>query len=492
MGHPYGFLDYEREKPCEVEPQQRIYSWNEFTLPLDEERMTQQGARCMDCGVPFCQIGQLSEMSIGCPLNNLIPEWNDLVYRKQWREALKRLHKTNNFPEFTGSVCPALCEGSCTLGYVDAAVTNKRMENAIVDKGFREGWIVPKPPAQRTGKKVAVVGSGPAGLACAAQLNQAGHQVTVYERADRIGGLLTYGIPNMKLDKKKVWRRVNMLIAEGIKFVTNTEIGKDIPADELERMFDAVVLCGGATRARELDVEGRALAGVYQAMDYLTDTTKSLLDSGLTDDNYISARDKDVIVIGGGDTGNDCVATAIRHGCRSVQQFEIMPRAGTSRLAGNPWPEYPRIHKVDYGQREAESLYGHDPRRYAISTKRFAGENGRVSDVHTIQVKWEPNEEGRMVPVEVPGSEQVHPAQLVLIATGFTGPEAVLIEQLDLEQDQRSNVQAEFGTHMTSREGVFAAGDMRRGQSLVAWAIKEGRQAAREVDRYLMGFTHLP
>ncbi|WP_379128267.1 glutamate synthase subunit beta [Paenibacillus sp. sgz500958] len=493
MGKATGFLEYQRQTPAECATLERIKNWDEFSVPMEEEKLREQGARCMDCGTPFCHVGRLlSGMASGCPVHNLIPEWNDLVYRGNWEVALKRLHKTNNFPEFTGRVCPAPCEGACTVGMNGKPVTIKSIEKAIVDKGFAEGWIKPEPPLARTGKKVAVVGSGPAGLACAAQLNKAGHAVTVYERADRIGGLLTYGIPNMKLDKQTVQRRVDLLAAEGITFITGTEIGKHISMEELKAEFDAVVLCGGSTTARDLPLEGRSLSGIHQAMEFLTLNTKSLLDSNLTDGQYLSAEGKDVIVIGGGDTGTDCVATSIRHGCNSVIQLEIMPQSPLSRQPGNPWPEYPKVLKVDYGQEEAASLYEQDPRRYLVSTKRFAGDaDGNVQEVHTVKIEWM-KENGRMIPVEVPGSEEVLKAQLVLLAMGFTGPEETALSELGIERDERSNVKAEFGKQMTNVQGVFTAGDMRRGQSLVVWAINEGRQTAREVDRYLMGSSNLP
>lgn len=493
MGKATGFLEYEREIPGEIDPQERICSWKEFTVPMDEEKLKTQGARCMDCGTPFCHVGQLlSGMASGCPLHNLIPEFNDLVYRGSWKEALKRLQKTNNFPEFTGRVCPAPCEGSCTVGKSGSPVTIKSIEKAIVDRGFAEGWITPRPPVSRSGRKVAVVGSGPAGLACADQLNKAGHEVTVYERADRIGGLLMYGIPNMKLDKSKVQRRVDLLAAEGITFVTGCEIGKDIPVADLQAQFDAVVLCGGATQARDLKAEGREFAGIHQAMEFLSRNTKSLLDSELQDGQYLSAKDKDVVVIGGGDTGTDCVATAIRQGCRSVTQLEIMPKLPLTRQSNNPWPEWPKVLKTDYGQVEAASLYGKDPRQFETSTKRFVGNaEGHITEIETVRVEWQ-QVGGRLTPVEVSGSERMIPADLVLLALGFTGPENRLPEQLGLERDERSNVKAEFGQFTTNVEGVFAAGDMRRGQSLVVWAIQEGRQAAREVDRYLMGSSVLP
>lgn len=494
MGKATGFLEYKRELAGEEDPLKRITHWQEFTEPMESGLLFQQGARCMDCGTPFCHFGDmLAGMAAGCPLHNLIPEFNDLVYRGCFEKALQRLLKTNNFPEFTGRVCPAPCEGSCAAGLVAAPVTIRSIEKTLVDMGFEQGWIRPEPPLSRTGRRVAIVGSGPSGLACAAQLNKAGHQVTVYERADRIGGLLMYGIPNMKLEKKTVQRRVDLLAAEGVRFVTGVEVGKDITTEELKADADAVVLCGGATKARDLTLEGRELGGIHQAMAFLAQNTKSLLDSNLADGQYISAKGKDVIVIGGGDTGTDCVATAIRHGCRSVVQLEIMPAAPDARNAGNPWPQWPKVRKVDYGQKEAARVQGEDPRRYTVSSKRFVGgEDGQVSSVETIRVAWETNAQGNRVPVEVPGSAEKLPAQLVLLALGFTGPESSLLEQLGVERDARSNVKAEYGRHRTSVDGVFAAGDMRRGQSLVAWAISEGRAAAREVDRYLMGDTLLP
>lgn len=489
MGKATGFLEFEREIPGEVHPLDRIRSWKEFAVPLEEEKLRTQGARCMDCGTPFCHVGRmLSGMASGCPIHNLIPEWNDLVYRGSWKEALKRLHKVNNFPEFTGRVCPAPCEGACTVGKHGSPVTIKSIEKAIIDRGFVEGWIEPEIPEIRTGRRVAVVGSGPAGLACADQLNQAGHTVTVFERADRIGGLLMYGIPNMKLDKNTVQRRVDLLTAEGINFVTGMEVGRDISTEELQNGFDAVVLCGGSTKSRDLAIEGRELTGVYQAMDFLTQNTKSLLDSGFYDDRYLSAEGKDVVVIGGGDTGTDCVATAIRHGCRSVIQLEIMPRLPLTRDPGNPWPEWPKVLKTDYGHEEAIRVFGKDPRRYLTSTRRFVGDDrGRITGVHTVEIEWKRSDQGQMIPEEVAGTERVLQADMVLLALGFTGPEDGLLGQLGIQRDERSNVKTSEGKYSTNVEGIFAAGDMRRGQSLVAWAIHEGREAAREVHRYLHG-----
>jgi glutamate synthase (NADPH/NADH) small chain len=494
MGKATGFMEYQRELPKERSPRERLKDWEEFHEHFSEEQHKRQGARCMDCGIPFCHSGYLiSGMASGCPLNNLIPEWNDLVYRGLWEAAVKRLESTNNFPEFTGRVCPAPCEGSCTLGMHEPAVTIKANECAIIDQGFMEGWITPELPLERTGKKVAVVGSGPAGLACAAQLNKAGHWVTVFERSDRIGGLLMYGIPNMKLNKKIVQRRVDLMAESGINFVSNTEIGKDYEVAKLMNEYDAVVLCGGATKPRDLKVEGRELKGIHFAMDYLKANTKSLLDSKHKDGKYISAKGKDVIVIGGGDTGTDCVATALRHGCKSLVQFEIVPHPPETRLSDNPWPEWPKVHKIDYGQEEAMNIYGADPRLYCMNTKKFVGDgNGNLKEVHTVGVNWEKDSSGRLVPKEIPGSEKVWTAQLVFLALGFLGPEEQLLDQLKVEKDERSNAKAGYGTFATNVKGVFAAGDMRRGQSLVVWAIHEGRGAARECDRYLMGKTRLP
>jgi glutamate synthase (NADPH/NADH) small chain len=494
MGKPTGFMEFQRELPKDRDPLERTRDWEEFHHHQPEPALQTQGARCMDCGVPFCHTGTLlGGMASGCPINNLIPEWNDLVYRDQWREALDRLHKTNNFPEFTGRVCPAPCEGSCVLGINEAPVTIKTIECAIVDKGFEMGWIVPEPPARRTHKRVAVVGSGPAGLAAASQLNRAGHSVTVFERSDRIGGLLMYGIPNMKLDKRYVERRVRLMADEGVTFTTQTEVGRNFPAERLLKEFDAVVLACGATKPRDLPVEGRNLAGIHFAMEFLHKNTKSLLDSGLKDGQHLSAAGKDVIVIGGGDTGTDCVGTAMRHACRSLVQFELLSRPPDARAQDNPWPQWPKVYKLDYGQEEAAARFGADPRVYSISTKRFVGDaEGRLTELHTVEVRWEKGPDGRPKLVEKAGSERVWPAQLVLLAMGFLGPEAQLLAQLGVATDERSNAKAEFGKFATSVRGVFAAGDARRGQSLVVWAIAEGRQCAREVDRFLMGETQLP
>lgn len=493
MGKITGFMEYRRAVAPDRSPTERLLDWEEFHHHLSEEELRLQGARCMDCGIPYCHSGvMLNGMAAGCPIHNLIPEWNDLVYRGLWREALERLLKTNNFPEFTGRVCPAPCEGSCTVGLIDSPVTIKTMEQEIIDRGYAEGWITPRPPSVRTGKRVAVVGSGPAGLSCADQLNQVGHQVTVFERADRVGGLLMYGIPNMKLDKSVVKRRVDLMAAEGVQFVTGTEVGKDYPAKSLLQEFDAVVLCGGAGKPRDLPTPGRELQGIHFAMEFLRKNTKSLLDSNHQDAAFISAKDQDVIVIGGGDTGTDCVGTALRHGCRSVTQLEILDRSPDQRDPSNPWPQFPRIYKMDYGQEEAKALYGDDPRQYAITTKRFFGdEHGHVAGLETVQVQWTKDASGRMVPVEMPDTKRQWPASLVLLAMGFLGPEDGLLGQLEIERDVRSNVKVDQGHYATNIQGVFAAGDMRRGQSLVVWAINEGRAAARECDRYLMGHSAL-
>ena len=494
MGKSTGFIEYKRELPQDRAPLERVKDWNESHPRVPDEVLMRQGARCMDCGTPFCHTGKLmGGMASGCPLNNLIPDWNDLVYRGQWQRALRRLLSTNNFPEFTGRVCPAPCEGSCTVGLGGDPVTIKAIEVSIIDKAFEEGWVGPEVPPVHTGKTVAIVGSGPAGLACAAQLNRAGHTVTVFERADRVGGLLMYGIPNMKLEKHLVDRRVGLMARNGVRFVTGVEIGRDISTDSLLRDYHATVLCCGSTQPRDLDVEGRQLQGVHQAMEFLTLNTKSLLDSAHADGAYISAKGKNVVVIGGGDTGTDCVGTALRHGARLVTQLEILPQPPERRAPDNPWPQWPKVSSMDYGQEEAAALQGADPRIYSTQTLRFAGVNGLLKEVHTVGLKWSRSAEGRMQNEVIPDSERVIPADLVLLALGFLGPERKgPITELGLKLDGRGNVVAD-GQRMTSIPGVFAAGDMVRGQSLVVWAIHEGRNTARSVDRYLMyGKTYLP
>ena len=490
MGKLGGFLEYFRELPADRPALERIVDWQEFHLHHPEQKLREQGARCMECGTPFCHTGLLlAGAASGCPVYNLIPEWNDLVWRGLWRQALYRLHMTNNFPEFTGRVCPAPCEGGCVLGIIEPPVTIKAIEQAIADRGFAEGWIVPRPPAGRTGKKVAVVGSGPAGLACAAQLNKAWHEVTVYERADRLGGLLMYGIPNMKLDKALVRRRVDLLAAEGVGFITGTEIGRDLTLAELQEEFDAVVLCCGATRPRDLKIPGREADGILFAMDYLTHNTRRLQDDKPLE---LSAEGKDVVVIGGGDTGTDCVATAMRQGCRSITQLEILPRPPQDRAPDNPWPQWPRVYRLDYGHEEARARFGEDPRRFEVTADAFiANGSGRVCEIQVHDVEWH-NDAGMFLPKKVAGTERMIPADLVLLAMGFLGPDEGVLEGMDVEQDARSNLKADYGSFATSVPGIFAAGDARRGQSLVVWAINEGRGAAREVDRFLMGETELP
>lgn len=493
MGKPTGFKEISRELPKDSAPLERVHNWEEFHQPMPEEKLQHQGARCMDCGIPFCHNGSLlAGMASGCPISNLIPEWNDLVYKGLWREALDRLHRTNNFPEFTGRVCPAPCEGSCVLGINEPPVTIKNIEYSIIEKGFEEGWVTAEPPKVRTNKKVVIVGSGPAGLSAAAQLNRAGHWVTVFERADRIGGLLMYGIPNMKLDKKVVQRRVDLMAKEGIKFIVNTEVGKNYAAEKLLKEYDGVILCGGATKPRDLPIEGRNLKGVHFAMEFLHQNTKSLLD-GKKDANVISAEGKDVIVIGGGDTGTDCVGTSMRHNCKSLIQLEILPRPPLERASDNPWPQWPKVYKLDYGQEEVAARFGDDPRKYLVTAKKFIGDpNGHVKQIQIVNIEWQKDEKGRFIPKEIAGTEKLLPAQLVLLAMGFLGPEDTVLKGLGVVQDERSNAKAEYGKYATNVKGVFAAGDMRRGQSLVVWAINEGRGAARAMDEYLMGSSDLP
>ncbi|KAL9163153.1 hypothetical protein ABFS82_06G022500 [Erythranthe guttata] len=480
-----GFVAYEREGVSYRDPTERMEDWNEVMVESKPGPLLKtQSARCMDCGTPFCH-----QENSGCPLGNKIPEFNELVYQNRWREALDRLLETNNFPEFTGRVCPAPCEGSCVLGIIENPVSIKSIECSIIDKAFAEGWMVPRPPLKRTGKKVAIVGSGPSGMAAADQLNKMGHSVTVFERSDRVGGLMMYGVPNMKTDKIDiVKRRVDLMANEGVNFVVNANVGQD-PSYSLDRLrdeHDAIILAVGATKPRDLPVPGRDLSGVHFAMEFLHANTKSLLDSNLEDGNYISAKGKKVVVIGGGDTGTDCIGTSIRHGCTNIINLELLPEPPRTRAAGNPWPQWPRVFRVDYGHQEAATKFGKDPRSYEVLTKRFiGGEDGVVKGLELVRVQWAKDESGRFQFKEVEGSEEIIEADLVLLAMGFLGPEQTMAEKLGLEQDNRSNIKAEYGRFSTNVEGVFAAGDCRRGQSLVVWAISEGRQAASQVDKFL-------
>jgi len=485
MGEPTGFMRYPRKTVSYRDAKARIRDFDEIFAEPVEEKLREQGARCMDCGVPFCQSND------GCPIDNLIPEWNDLVFNGRWKDALDRLHKTNNFPEFTGRTCPAPCEGACVLGITDPPVTIKNIENAIIDRGFAEGWVRPHKPVPPTGKRVAIVGSGPAGLAAADQLVKVGHAVTVFERSDRIGGLLMYGIPNMKLDKGVVDRRVELMRQSGVELVTDADVGRNVDPAKLREEFDALLLATGATKPRDLDVPGRGLEGVHFAMDYLTASTKTLL-AGSPDPGFIDARDKRVIVIGGGDTGADCIGTALRHGCRSLVNFELLDQPPPERADDNPWPSWPKILRTDYAHEEAIARDGADPRNYTILSERFNdGGAGRIASVTTRLVRWS-FDSGRPEMRKIRKSEQTFDADLVLLAMGFLGPEPYLAEALGVELDSRSNYAAVHGRFETSEPGVFAAGDCRRGQSLVVWAINEGRGAARSVDVYLRGASSLP
>jgi len=484
MGKATGFKEFERKTAPYRDPAERLKDYGEIYTAHDEAHLNTQGARCMDCGIPFCQ------SETGCPVDNLIPEWNDLVYNNRWKDANDRLHMTNNFPEFTGRVCPAPCEGACVLGVIEPAVTIKNIECAIIDRAFDEGWVTAKTPVASSGKKVAIVGSGPAGLAAAEQLNEAGHEVTVYERADRIGGLLMYGIPNMKLEKALIDRRVDLMKESGIKFEVNADVGNNISVKDVMANNDALLLATGATTPRDLPVDGRDLNGVHFAMEYLTANTKSLLDSNLEDGNYIDSKDKNVVVIGGGDTGTDCIGTALRHGCKSVVNFELMPKPPAERAENNPWPAWPHIYRVDYGHTEAENVQGEDPRTYCVLSKNMADDgNGNVKSVTSVEVDWKADEEtGRWNMIEKPGTEKVWDADLVLLAMGFLGPEHYISEALGVDTDDRSNYKAEYGNYATSVKGVFAAGDCRRGQSLVVWGINEGRGAAEAIDSFLNSY----
>jgi len=482
-----GFMKYKRLNEAYRPPRKRVKDWKEISHRLTDNELKYQSSRCMDCGVPFCQ------SDTGCPISNIIPKWNDLVFKDQWQDALNRLLLTNNFPEFTGRVCPAPCEGACVLGINEQPVGIKSIECAIIDKGFEMGWMAPNPPSFRTGKKIAIIGSGPAGLACADQLNKAGHHITVYDRNDRMGGLLMYGIPNMKLDKTVVQRRLDLMAAEGVTFVPNANVGVDVDIDDLREENDAVVICTGATWPRDLKLPNRDVDGIHFAMEFLQLNTKSLLDSELQNGNYIQAKGKDVIVIGGGDTGNDCIGTSMRHGAKSVTNFELLPKPPVSRAPDNPWPQWPRIFRTDYGHTEVAAHFGNDPREYCISTKEFVvDEEGKLKGLNTVRVEWTKDSGGRWKMEEVPDSQKFFPAQLVFLALGFLGPETTVIKSLDLKLDGRGNIQTPPKKYSTNVEGVFAAGDCRRGQSLIVWGINEGRGAAAEVDMWLQSSTRLP
>ena len=480
MGKVTGFKEFSREVEPYRPAKSRVLDFKEIYTDHDDKLLNTQAARCMNCGVPFCQSGE------GCPVYNLIPEWNDLVYNEQWEDAFNRLFKTNNFPEVTGRVCPAVCEGACVLGITETPVAIKNLEFAIADKGIKSGWLKPKIPEVRTNRKIAIVGSGPAGLSAAQQLNSVGHSVEVYERSDRIGGLMMYGIPNMKLDKSILDMRIEIMEKEGIVFHTNTDIGAP-NSPSLENLInenDSVLLTTGATKPRDLAIPGREGDGVHFAMEFLGKNTKSLLDSKLKNNNFISAKDKNVIVIGGGDTGNDCLGTSLRHKCKSLLNFEIMPELPKDRADNNPWPLFPRIHKVDYGHEESIEVLGKDPREYSISGKEFLrDESGKLIGIKTVMVD--------SAFKEIKGTEKTWKADLILLAMGFLGPENYINQEVDIDLDERSNFKADHNIHKTSHPKVFAAGDCRRGQSLVVWAINEGRAAAREIDKELMGSTAL-
>ncbi|HJB16777.1 MAG TPA: glutamate synthase subunit beta [Candidatus Blautia excrementipullorum] len=494
MGKPTGFLEYKRETAKVLAPKVRIADFHEFRTPMSREKQKLQGARCMACGVPFCQSGMMiGGMASGCPLHNLVPETNDLVYTGNWKQAFLRLSKTHSFPEFTSRVCPALCEAACTCNLNGEPVATKDNERAIIETAFEEGWVQPQKPKVRTGKKIAVIGSGPSGLAAAQQLNRRGHSVTVYERSDRPGGLLRYGIPNMKLEKSVIDRRIRLMEEEGVKFVLNTNVGKDITAEELLKNYDRVLLACGASNPRDIQVPGREAKGIYFAVDFLGKVTKTLLDSSFEKVPYELAKDKNVVVIGGGDTGNDCVGTVIRLGAKSVTQLEMMPKPPAERAENNPWPEWPRVLKTDYGQEEAIAVFGHDPRVYQTTVKEFiADKKGNVCKAKIVKLQGQKDEKtGRVVMVPVEGSEEVIPADLVLIAAGFLGSQKYVTDAFKVAVNARTNVDTKPDAYETSVPRVFAAGDMRRGQSLVVWAIREGREAARAVDESLMGYTNL-
>ena len=494
MGKPTGFIEYNRKEAKASSPKERIKNFNEFHTPLPEEEQKCQAARCMDCGVPFCQSGMtIKGMTSGCPLNNLIPEWNALVYEGNWERAYNRLHKTSNFPEFTSRVCPALCEKACTCGLNGEPVCTKENELAIIEKAYANGWAAAKPPVVRTGKKIAVIGSGPAGLAVADQLNTRGHNVTVFERSDRIGGLLRYGIPNMKLEKHIIDRKLDVMREEGVEFVVNANVGADVKAKDILKEYDAVVLACGASNPRDINAPGRDANGIYFAVDFLTSTTKALLDNGLKEGTYISARDKNVVVIGGGDTGNDCVGTCIRHGCKSVTQLEMMPKAPDERAESNPWPQWPLVCKTDYGQEEAIAVFGHDPRIYTTTVKEFVKDKkGNLSKLITVSLESKIDEKtGRRMMVPVDGTEKEIPCEIVLIAAGFLGTQKYVTDAFGVELNERTNIKTDADSYVTSVNGIFTAGDCHTGQSLVVKAIRQGRDCARAVDQYLMGYTNL-
>lgn len=519
MGKKTGFLEYDRQTSLEVSPKERIKNFNEFHVPLSKEKQRTQAARCMECGVPFCQSGLLiSGMASGCPLNNLIPEWNDLIYNGNWEGAYERLKKTNNFPEFTSRVCPSPCEAACTCNLNGEPVSNKENERSIIENAYENGLAAPRIPSVRTGKKIAVIGSGPAGLAAADQLNKRGHLVTVYEKSDRVGGLLMYGIPNMKLEKQIIDRKVEVMKVEGVTFVTNANVGatkaamhpmvakddvmgeylasadeKSVKADAILKDYDSVILACGASNPRDIKAKGREAKGIYFAVDFLKTTTKSLLNSQFKDNKIVSAKDKNVLVIGGGDTGNDCVGTSIRQGAKSVVQLEMMPKPPACRAESNPWPEWPKVLKTDYGQEEAIEVFGEDPRIYETTVKEFIKDkDGNVVKAKCVKLSWKKDPKtGRMNMSEVEGSEYEVPCDIALIAAGFLGSQEYVSKAFGVELNERSNVKTENGSYATNVPKVFTAGDMHRGQSLVVWAIREGREVAREVDTALMGYSNL-